>query len=195
YRALCGEGEGRQSLCVTVSLGDCRAVITGARRSWSLQAGERRQAAGCLNAQALLPIELATFQLHLALGDAERLGQKGLLMGVGLTFDGRRGKANLQTLAMQTGELVLARLGLQVAVEGQVLAIPAEPAHRQRNGLSIGGRPVEAASEPITKRSIRLMVMKAKIGEICRPPRFGSNLRKGASSGSQIWFTSCAPGL
>ena len=142
-----------------------------------------------------MSIEFAAFQAHLALGHAERLGQKGLQMGVGLALDRWGGEADLQPITMQPGELVLARLGLQVTVGDQVLAVPAVEAHPQRKGLSIGGRPVEAARPPMTKRSIRLMVMKAKIGEISRPPRFGSSLRNGASSGSQIWLTSCAPGL
>lgn len=96
---------------------------------------------------------------------------------------------------MQPGEFVLARLGLQVAVEDQVLAVPAEPRPLQMKGLRMAGMPLIMARLPITKRSSRFSAMKAKIGEISRPPRFGSRRRKGASSGSQIWLTSCAPGL
>ena len=83
-----------------------------------------------------LPIEFAAFQAHLALGHAERLGQEGQQMGVGLAIDRRGGETDLQPLTMQPGELVLARLGLQATVEDQVLAVPAKVAHAIK-GLSL----------------------------------------------------------
>ena len=73
-------------------------------------------------------------------------------MGVGLALHRRCGEADLQALAVQPGELVAARLGLQVAIEEQVLAVPAVEA--QRKMLNCWGMPVMAARLLITSMSI-----------------------------------------
>ena len=90
-----------------------------------------------------------------------------------------------EAITMQAGEFVLAGLGLQMNSEEQVLAVPAVPVHYM-NGLRICGMWVMAARLRITSMSSRLRAMKAKIGEMSRPPRLGRKRRMGASSGSQI---------
>lgn len=145
------------------------------------------------DAHPFLPVQLAAFETHQALGHAEGLAEEGQQMGVGLALHRRCGEADLQALAVQPGELVAARLGLQVAIEEQVLAVPAVEA--QRKMLNCWGMPVMAARLLITSMSISFSARNAKIGERSSPPRFGRSLRNGISSGSQIWFTSCAPGL
>ncbi|MNY62954.1 hypothetical protein D3C86_1998520 [compost metagenome] len=55
--------------------------------------------------------------------------------------------------------------------------------------------PVMVARLLITSISSNLSTMKARIGEISRPPRFGRMRRNGTRAGSQIWLTSSAPGL
>src|SRR5690606_4564812 len=112
-------------------------------------------------------------------------------------------EADLHAFAVQDCELTAAGTRLQMTMQDQILAIPAPGAGQlfwrvhphQRKGLSIAGMPVAAASSPSTKRSIRFSVIKAKIGEMSSPPRFGSRRRNGSSNGSQICWTSCAPGL
>src|SRR5690606_26053320 len=153
-----------------------------------------RQAPRPRDAHALLSVQLAAFQAHLAFRHAEGLGQKGQQVGVGLALHRRRGEADLQAVAVQAGEFVLAGLGLQVAGEDQVLAIPAVPV-RHRNGARICGMWVMAARLWMTSMSSRFSAMKAKIGEMSRPPRLGRKRRMGASSGSQICCTSSAAGL
>src|SRR5690606_15565453 len=146
------------------------------------------------NSHTLLPIQLAAFQADLAFRHAEGLGQEGHEVGVRLAFHRRGGEADLQTVAVQAGKFVLAGLGLQVTGEDQILAVPAVPFHYMK-GLRMVGMLVMAARLRITSMSIRFSAIKAKIGEISRPPRLGRNRRIGISSGSQSWLTSCAAGL
>lgn len=84
------------------------------------------QFAGRLNAHPLLAALLAAFQADLALGDTEGCGQKSQQVGIGLAVHWRGGKADLQAFAVQPGERIVARLGLQVAVEDQRIAVPAK---------------------------------------------------------------------
>ncbi|MNW08695.1 hypothetical protein D3C71_2055290 [compost metagenome] len=83
-----------------------------------------------MDAHALLPVEFAAFQADLALAHGKGVGEKGQQLGVGLTVDWRRGEADLQPLTVQPGELVATGFGLQVAIEDQVLAVPAIETHR-----------------------------------------------------------------
>src|SRR3990167_8998222 len=83
-----------------------------------------------LDADTLLPALLAAFQADLALAHGKGVGEKGQQLGVGLAVDWRGGEADLQPFTVQPGELVATGFGLQVAIEDQVLAVPAIETHR-----------------------------------------------------------------
>ena len=105
---------------------------------WLCQTRQIRQFFRAVQAHALLPVEFTADQADLTFGDTERLGQKGHQVGVGLAFYRRGSEADFQTFTMQAGELVAAGLGLQVAVENQVLAVPTEVAHQIRPNNTTG---------------------------------------------------------
>ena len=105
---------------------------------WLCQPRQIRQFFRCVQTHAFLPVEFAADQAYLAFGDAERLGQKGHQVGVGLAFYRWGGEADFQTLTVQASKLVAAGLGLQVAVENQILAVPTEVAHQIRPNNTTG---------------------------------------------------------
>ena len=105
---------------------------------WLCQPRQIRQFFRCVQAHAFLPVEFTADQADLTFGYTERLGQKGQQMGVGFAFYRWGGEADLQTFTVQAGELIAAGLGLQVAVENQVLAVPTEVAHQIRPNNTTG---------------------------------------------------------
>ena len=105
---------------------------------WLCQTRQIRQFFRAVQAHALLPVEFTADQADLTFGDTERLGQKGHQVGVGLAFYRWGGEADFQTVTVQASKLVAAGLGLQVAVENQVLAVPTEVAHQIRPNNTTG---------------------------------------------------------
>ena len=91
-----------------------------------------------MQTHAFLAIEFAADQAHLALGNAERLGQEGHQVGVGFAFNRWGGEADFQAVTVQASKLIAAGLGLQVTVENQVVTVPAEIAHQIRPNSSGG---------------------------------------------------------
>src|SRR3990167_916597 len=123
WRALCRACRGCQLASISLRP-DGRSGGSGGQfeHGWQLPR--------LLDADTLLPALLAAFQADLALAHGKGVGEKGQQPGVGLAVDWRRGEADLQPLTVQPGELVATGLGLQVALEDQVLTVPAIETHR-----------------------------------------------------------------
>lgn len=144
----------------------------------------RRQSSWRAHAHALQRARLSRLDRYRRFGDAELFGKPRCEVRVGPAIDRGRGDPYAQAAGLWLGEGVLARLGLQLEIQQQIVSIPAVPVRRFQSSW-----PIKSFNGGISSISSTTRPSITTMGDRSSPPMSGIRRLTGASNGSvRLWI-------